>query len=142
MMEIKYQPIKQLVILELVHMNLDNYIDRCVVINQSWETWVNGMIVDIDTMRSCDEKYRNFLQGIEMFERVTFVKFPKYANKIKWSSGHYEVPVIDYSGYPSYVELSEWIKKQPIWNQNPLPQIQQETVRVQKLCQHIGGKNV
>jgi len=120
MTEIKLEPIKQIVIQELIHENFENLMHYYIACQASWAIWVDGIIIDVVRYDSDEEEFKKALDGIEVFKRITFVKFPKYTKMIKWDSvGMYEIPMINHSNSQKSSTLAKWIKTQPIWNQAP-----------------------
>ena len=51
---------------------------------------------------------------------MTFVKFPKYAESVKWKDGgSYDLNLLNYSNNSKFRELAKWIKTQPEWDEKP-----------------------
>jgi len=118
-MEFKIEPIKRVIIHNLVHESLDNFLHQCVTSGTPIVYWVNGIIIDFSTLFSSDESYRKSIQGIKYYEKLIFVKFPKYSKKVKWNGGNYEIILLNYNNNQWFRELAKWIKSQPVWKSVP-----------------------
>ena len=53
----------------------------------------------------------------KIYEKVVFVKYPKYTKTVKWNGGNFELGLRNYKNFPRFVELAKWIKTQPVWNE-------------------------
>ena len=55
------------------------------------------------------------IKGIKYYEKLIFVKHPKYVKSVKWNGGNYELMLRNYDNHPRFKELAKWIKSQPAW---------------------------
>ena len=117
LVEFRLEPIKQMVIQNLIQEDIENFLHQCYVNNTTSAFWVNGMIIRTDNYTGgFDEKFKKMMSGTKYFEKVTFVKFPEYTQKVKWSGGNYELVLLNYRNNFRFCSLAKWIKSQPIWN--------------------------
>ena len=122
MTEFLHEPIEKIIVKNLIHENLDNLISQC---NQQFRPqvfWVNGMIISIPRIivGADEKKYDHLVKGVQYFEKVVFVKFPKYAASITKKNCVDYVRLLDYSNNNKFNELANWIESQPIWNTVPV----------------------
>jgi len=119
MTEFKIEPIKQVIIHDLVHESLDNFLQQCATLRITFVRWVDGMIIYLSTSPSDEEAYRKSMKGIKYYDKVIFVKFPKYSEKVKWNGGNIEVALLNYNNFQRFRELAKWIKTQSAWKLEP-----------------------
>jgi len=119
MTEFKLEPIKQVIIHDLIHESLDNFLQQCATLGIAYVRWVDGVIVYVSTSASNEESYRKSMEGIKYYEKVIFVKFPKYSEKIRWNGGNFEATLLNYNNFQRFRELARWIKSQPEWKMDP-----------------------
>jgi len=116
----KLEPFKQIIIQDLFQENFDNFMHYSVACETRWILWVDGMILDAARYDGGAEELKKALDGIEIYKRVTFVKFPKYTRMLKWNSGGlYEIPLLNWTSSQKYSSIAKWVKTQPIWNESP-----------------------
>jgi len=119
MTEFKLEPIKQVIIHDLVQESLDNFLHQCLAQGITTVKWVDGMIIDFTLIYSPDESYKKSLEGAKYYEKLIFVKFQKYSKNVKWNGGNYEIILLNYSNNERFRKLAKWIKTQPIWEHEP-----------------------
>ena len=119
MTEFKLDPIKLVIIRELIHESLDNFIHTSVATGGTVRYWIDGIIIDTDISRADEEPFKKSILGTEYYDRVVFVKYPEYTKKIRWDGGNYEIALVDCTNYVTMRELAKWIKSQPVWKSDP-----------------------
>jgi len=119
MTEFKVEPIKQLIIHDLVQESLDNFLHQCLAHRITDVNWVDGVIIHYNVLNSPDELFKKSIEGTKYYEKLIFVKFQKYSKTIKWNGGNYEIILLNYSNNERFRELAKWIKSQPIWKSEP-----------------------
>jgi len=119
MTKFKLEPIKQVIIHDLVQESLDNFLHQCIAQGTTTVKWVNGIIIEFTLQFSPDESYKKSIEGTKYYEKLIFVKFHKYSKKVKWNGGNYEIILLNYSNNERFRELAKWIKSQPIWKNDP-----------------------
>jgi len=119
MTEFKLEPIKQVIIHDLVHESFDNFLQQCVTLGITSVEWVDGVMIYLSTSFSNEEVYRKSMKGIKYYEKLIFVKLPKYSEKVKWNGGNFEIALLNYNNFPRFRELAKWIKSQPAWKSEP-----------------------
>ena len=119
MTEFKLEPINQLVIQDLFQESLDNYLYQEYVLGNILSRWVDGMILEPTIPRNGEQIYKNMTNGIKYYEKLTFVKYPKYEKSVKWNGGNYELALLNYNNNPRFRALAKWIKTQPVWETIP-----------------------
>jgi len=117
----EHEPYKKVIIKNLVHENLENFITQC---NTRWQKdvfWVNGMIIAIPRVKYYDseKEYDDMTNGIQYFEKVIFAKFLKYTPNLAQKNCVGCIQVLDYSNNIKFKELAKWIESQTIWNTVP-----------------------
>ena len=117
MTEFKMKPIKEVMITELIQDDLENFLYICRVNNIPSVIWVEGMIIILSIAGRSEKNVEREFDGYRMYEKVVFVKYPKYTKTVKWNGGNYELALRNYKNIPRFVELAKWIKTQPVWNE-------------------------
>ena len=123
MTKFQHEPFEKIIVKNLVHEDLDNLIHQCLSRDKPEVFWVNGMIIAIKKLifGAGKKEYDNMEKGIQYFEKISFVKFPKYVSSITQKDCVKYVRVLDYSNNNKFKELSNWIESQPIWKTIPEP---------------------
>ena len=119
MTEFKLEPIKQVIIQDIIHQDIDVFLYRCYATSELRARWVDGLIIELTVIASYPDAYKELIAGVRYYESLTFVKYPKYVKSVKWNGGNYELMLLDYSNNPRFTELAKWIKSQPIWKTTP-----------------------
>ena len=117
MIEFKIKPVKEVLITDLIQDDLENFLYISRVSNASSAIWVEGMIIGLLPSPTTEKNVERYFEGTRIYERVVFVKYPKYAKAVKWNGGNYELALRNYKNIPRFVELAKWIKTQPVWNE-------------------------
>ena len=117
--EFKIEPIRQLIIQDLVHEDIENYLYHCYVTSSISKIWVDGMIVDPRNFTYGDQEYKDMANGLKYYAKLVFVKLPKYTKSVKWNGGNYELVLLNYNNNPRFKKLAKWIKVQPAWKATP-----------------------
>ncbi len=115
MTEFRIEPIQQVIIHDLVHENMENFLHQCYVTNQVSAIWVDGVIILLIPLNSSKISAEQSTKNLKYFERVSFVKYLKYTQSVKWSGGNYELILRNYKNFPRFIEFAKWIKTQPQW---------------------------
>lgn len=119
MTEFKLEPMKQVIIQDIIHQDIDVFLHQCYVNTEIYARWVDGMIITFRMLSTYPDAYKDLIAGIRYYESLTFVKYPKYIKSVKWNGGNYELMLLDYSNNPRFTALAKWIKSQPIWETTP-----------------------
>jgi len=119
MTEFKVEPIQQVIIHDLVHEDVENFLHHCYVDSNISKIWVDGIIIDYTTLFSAEILAKQSLKGIKHYEKLVFVKYPKYVKAVKWNGGNYELMLQNYNNNPRFRALAKWIKSQPAWKRTP-----------------------
>ncbi len=122
MTELIHEPFEKIIIKNLVHENIETFLYECYVNKFKEVFWADGMM--ILTRRfifgSGIPEYENMIKGTKYFEKLTFVKLPKYVTSLKWKDGgSYDLKLLNYNNDKKFREIAKWIKTQPIWNETP-----------------------
>jgi len=115
----RVEPIKQVIIHDLIHEDIENFLHHCYADGGISKIWVDGIIVDYTTYFLSDELYKMSIKGIKHYEKLVFVKHPKYVKSVKWNGGNYELMLRNYNNHPRFRALAKWIKSQPAWKTKP-----------------------
>ena len=115
MTEFKIKLVKEVLITDLFQDELENFLYICRISNIPNVIWVEGMIIFLDLALRTDKNAEWEFEGKRIYEKVIFVKYPKYTQTVKWNGGNYELPLRNYMNYPRFRELAKWIKSQPVW---------------------------
>ena len=119
MTEFKIEPIEQMIIHDLIHEEIENFLHQCYVLGVVSAIWVNGIIISLVPLTSDNISAEQSTKNLKYFERVIFVKYPKYTKSVKWNGGNYELLLRNYKNYPRFTEFAKWIKSQPVWKTPP-----------------------
>jgi hypothetical protein len=119
MTEFKHEPIKQVIIQDIIHQDIDIFLYQCYTDTEIRAIWVDGMIITFRIVGAYSDAYKDLIAGVRYYESLTFVKYPNYVKSVKWNGGNYELMLLDYSNNPRFTALAKWIKSQPIWKTTP-----------------------
>jgi hypothetical protein len=119
MTEFKLEPIQQVIIHDLIHEDMENFLHECYVASVISAIWVNEIIISLASLDSSQVNSEQSIKNLKYFEKIVFVKYPKYTKSVKWNGGNYELMLRNYKNYPRFVALAKWIKSQPIWKTTP-----------------------
>jgi len=119
MTEFKHEPIKQVIIHDIVHETLDNFLYLCLAKRVLSVKWVDGIMLEFVGHPSNIHTFKKDLQGIKIWQKLIFVKYPKYTKTVKWNGGNFEVALLNYKNNQRFRELAKWIKAQPVWKLEP-----------------------
>ena len=122
MIQFKHEPIQEIIIKNFVHESLENFLYECYTLKLKEVFWVDGIIiVPRKFIYGAGEKeYDNLMKGTKCYEKVTFVKYPKYVKSLKWKEGgSYDLNLLNYNNNSKFRELAKWIKIQPEWGEKP-----------------------
>jgi len=119
MTEFKIEPIRQVIIHDLVHEDIENFLHHCYVDIDISKIWVDGIIIDYTGIGFSETLVKESMNGIKRYEKLVFVKYPKYAKSVKWNGANYELMLRNYNNNPRFKALAKWIKSQPAWKTTP-----------------------
>ena len=119
MTEFKIKPVKEVIVNDLNQEDLQNLLYICRISNISTAIWVEGMIIVLMSAPSTGKNVERFFDGIRIYEKVFFVKYPKYTKTVKWNGGNYELPLRNYQNFSRFREFGRWIKSQSAWKTTP-----------------------
>ena len=119
MTEFVFEPLKKIIIQNIIHETLADFIHQCYARRQTECIWVDGMILDMKFFMTGDGAYAKMSDGVKYWEKLSFVKFPKYTKSVKWNGGNYELIILKYTNNTRHKQLAKWIKSQPIWKTIP-----------------------
>ena len=112
------KPIKEVIVSDLIQEDHESFLYTCRISNVSNAIWVDGIILVLLFAENSEKNTERLFNGLRLYERVIFVKYPKYSKTIKWNGGSYELALRNYKNFPRFVELANWIKTQPVWNES------------------------
>ena len=119
MTEFKIKPVKEVFITDLIQDELENFLYICRISDIPSAIWVEGMIIFLVTALCIGKNVERQFEGSRIYEKVIFVKYPKYTKSVKWNGGNYELQLRNYQNYPRFTALAKWIKSQPAWKIDP-----------------------
>ena len=119
MTEFKLETIQKVIIQEISQDDLENFLYICRISNIPNAIWVDGMIILLVTAHATEKNTERFFEGSRIYERVIFVKYPKYSKTAKGNGGSYELALRNYMNIPRFREFAKWIKSQSCWNIEP-----------------------
>lgn len=120
MIEFKFEPLKQIIIHDLIHENLENFLYHCYTVSQTSAMWIDGIIIGIiESQSNLEIGFEKTVNGIQHYDKVIFVKCPKYTKSLKWNGGNYEILLQNDTNFPELKALAKWIKSQPVWKTTP-----------------------
>ena len=111
------KPVEEVLIADLIQDDLENFLYISRVSNASSAIWVEDMIIGLLPSPTTEKNVERYFEGIRIYEKVVFVKYPKYTKTVKWNGGNFELGLRNYKNFPRFVELAKWIKTQPVWNE-------------------------
>jgi len=116
--EFTIKPIKEIIINDLIQEDLESFLYTCRISGIPNAIWVDEIVIILVTADHSEKNTERRYDGFRMYEKVIFVKYPKYSKTIKWNGGSYELGLRNYTNFPRFVELAWWIKTQPVWNES------------------------
>lgn len=119
MTKFKVEPIQQVIIHDLVHEDIENFLHQCYADIEISKIWVDGIIIDCTGIGFGDTLVKESIKCIKRYEKLVFVKYPKYSKTVKWNGGNYELVLRNYNNNPRFRALAKWIKSQPAWKVKP-----------------------
>ena len=99
MTEFTNEPIKKIIVKNLVHETFDNLVAQCYYRNQKVVFWVDGMIISIPKLiiGAGEKQYDDLKKGIQYVEKVVFVKFPIPVTNIAPTNSPEPIQLLNYS---------------------------------------------
>ena len=119
MTEFKIEPIRQMIIHDLIHEEIENFLHHCYADSQVSKIWVDGIIIDYTPLGFGETTQKESMKGIKRYSKLVFVKYQKYAQTVKWNVCNYELVLRNYNNNPRFRALAKWIKSQPVWKTIP-----------------------
>jgi len=122
MTECTHEPYEKIIIKNLVQENLETFLYECYVNKFNEVFWADGMMMLTRKFifGAGKKEYEDMVKGTRYFEKITFVKLPKYVRSLKWKDGgSYDLKLLNYNNDTKFREIAKWIKTQPIWNTAP-----------------------
>jgi hypothetical protein len=111
------KPVKEVIVTELVQEDLEIFLFSCRIGSVSNVIWVDGMIIILILSTPTEKNVERYFEGYRIYEKIIFVKYPKYSKTVKWNGGSFELALKNYKNHPRFVELAKWIKTQSVWNE-------------------------
>ena len=87
MTEFKIKPVKDVIITDLIQDELENFLYICRTSDVSNAIWVEGMIILLVPAKLTEKIAELQFEGYRIYEKVVFVKYPKYTKTVKWNGG-------------------------------------------------------
>lgn len=119
MVDIQYQPIKTIVIHEVLKHQLDDFIALKTQNGRTAATvrWVDGIIFDFIGAQALTEKLidEKMLQGKIHWEVIEFAEMTDYQPTVSHSQTGATLHVIDNSNNTAVADAIRWLKRQPQW---------------------------
>lgn len=119
MTEFKMKAVKEVLITDLIHEEIENFLYMCRISNIPTAIWVDGIIILLTPSMNTEKNVERQFEGIRMYDKLIFVKYPKYTKTVKWNGGIYELPLRNYMNIQRFRELAKWVKSQPVWETVP-----------------------
>ena len=116
MTEFRTEPVKEVIVNELIQEDIENFLHQSRIGGAISAMWVDGIIIALLTASLTESHAKKFLDGTRIYEKVIFVKYPKYTKSVKWNGGNYELALRNYKNNPRFVRFAKWIKSQSVWN--------------------------
>ena len=119
MTEFKMKAVKEVLITDLIHEEIENFLYMCRISNIPTAIWVEGIIILLTPSMNTEKNVERQFEGIRMYDKLIFMKYPKYTKTVKWNGGIYELPLRNYMNIQRFRELAKWVKSQPVWETVP-----------------------
>ena len=122
MTELIHEPYEKIIVKNLVHENLETFLYQCYVKNFFEVFWADGMMLQTRKFifGAGEKEYDDMIKGTRYFEKITFVKLPKYVSSLKWKDGgSFDLKLLNYNNDKKFRDIAKWIKTLPIWNIEP-----------------------
>jgi hypothetical protein len=117
---IKYQPIKEIIVHELVKVNSVEEFLNIRTANvplggaANPSRWVDGILYDASGLPPTPEVIKDQLEGILHFAAVEYTEMKEYKPYLKNSTNNVVLPIINMSNNAVIIEIGQWLKKQLI----------------------------
>jgi hypothetical protein len=114
MVEILYEPAKQLIIMEAAQYSLQEFTEILGAIIKAGQpfvlNWAEGVVfIRVPLSPTTKDLIKEFLEGRIYWSNVTFALMPQYRPTIKAMG--YEIPVINVTPNIIMVEAAKWLKE-------------------------------
>ncbi|MEM2921785.1 MAG: hypothetical protein QXF26_05650 [Candidatus Bathyarchaeia archaeon] len=111
--EIDYRPIRKVVILDLVQLQMEQLLERVAAIRMAEQpvflNWAEGVVfIAVPASSDISEVNENITKGIVYFAGIMFSFMPKYQSYLQFGTD--KIPVIDQSNYTVYKCIARWIR--------------------------------
>ena len=116
MTEYRTEQVKKVIINDLIQEDIENFLHLSRIGGNLSAIWVDGIIIALATAAFTESYGKIFLEGTRIYEKVLFVKYPKYTKTVKWNGGNFEIELRNYKNHPRFVRFAKWIKSQSVWN--------------------------
>lgn len=121
MVEVKYSPIKEIVVHEVIKHNLQDFIHMKVQPRQPNTVmipfrWIDGIVFTFGSVIPTEKLVNERVEkGIVHWDYIEFAEMPEFnANLVNPDNGA-TCRVIDGSNNTAVVEVIQWLKTQPQW---------------------------
>ena len=123
MTKFQHEPFQKIIVKNLVHEDLDNFIHQVSSSREHLAYWVNGIIIYIPTLifGAGKQQYKDMEKGIQYFQKIVFAKFPKYVPSVTQKNCVNYITLLNYRNNNKFKELASWIESQYIWKTIPEP---------------------
>ena len=120
MVEIEYQPVKKIVVHEILKSDYNDFINQFVIPLQpnmpSLDLrWVNGVLFFFQGFQDTPEIIHDRIQGIIHWEACNFTEMPKYQPMLTNTNTNASVKVTDNSHNTAVSDFIRWLKTQSQW---------------------------
>ncbi len=114
MVDVEYQPIKKIIIHEIIKYNLQEFIK--LKSNPPLPLrWVDGIVFQVGMYNPSPKMSDDETQGIIHWAALEFAEMKDYKPSLPTNISTVTIPVVDNSSNTAVSDVIRWLKKQPQW---------------------------
>lgn len=111
MVKVRFDPVKEIVILDKVHYSLEEFI-RAIGMTSSAPitSWVEGIVFSYSVLPWSDTTIKEALNGKIYWSQVAYAELPSYKQILESKDGRIKVAVINVSSNETLRQSARWLK--------------------------------
>lgn len=113
---VEYKPVQKIVLYEILHYELDHFIEQVIKFTQGSPVlkWCNGVLFTSEMMPYTPDIISDRLEGILHWNYIEFAYMDKFQATVLSRDGR-PVTVVDVSTNTAIIDVTRWLKKQSQW---------------------------
>jgi len=120
LVEVEYQPVKRIIVHEIIKNTFDEFVSMFAVSAIPRGTpipvrWIDGVLFGFRPFEETPEIVRDRLQGIIHWSFLNFTQMKEYTEVLHHPKNGTPVAVLDNSNNTAVCDVIKWLKKQRQW---------------------------